>query len=384
MLDTSREILAQAVSSGALDLLSLPLPDRRKAGCLGALKPARVAAAKRAFTTRRVDLALATQMATKCVPQAGDLLLAKVEAVGLHARLESAEGRRCRLYPDDEIIVAFGARYAPDQFEAVVPDDLGPCDLAAGGGIAARVVSRHDRMSKPTRIIPIGLLADADGRIMNLRRFAITAEQRPKHAPVVIAIAGTSMNSGKTTTASSLVHGLSRAGLRVGAGKVTGTGSGGDLWSLVDAGADTVLDFTDIGYATTANLAPLEVEHVALSIINTLSSELVDIVVIEIADGVLQKETASLLSSPRFTSRLNGIVFASGDAMGADAGVRWLRDRDLPIMAVSGVVTTSPLGIRETEAVTGLPVLGTASLMDPVLASKLCFSLPEPAALMAK
>lgn len=377
-------MLAQAVSSGAFELLSLPQPDRRKAGHLGELKPARVAAAKRAFTTRRVDMALATQIVTRCVPQAGDLLLAKVEAVGLHARLESTEGRRCRLYPDDEIIVVFGARYAPDQFEAVVPDDLGPCDLAAGGGIAARVVGRHDRISKPTRIIPIGLFADVEGCIMNLRRFAIVAEQRPQHTPVVIAIAGTSMNSGKTTAASSLVHGLSRAGLRVGAAKVTGTGSGGDLWSLLDAGAETVLDFTDMGYATTANLAPLEVEHIALSIINKLSTERVDIIILEIADGVLQKETAHLLSSPRFKSRLNGIVFASADAMGADAGVRWLRERDLPIMAVSGVVTTSPLGIRETEDATGLPVLGIASLMDPVLAAKLCFSLPEAAALTAK
>ncbi|MDP1914107.1 molybdopterin-guanine dinucleotide biosynthesis protein MobB [Brevundimonas sp.] len=229
----------------------------------------------------------------------------------------------------------------------------------------------------------MGLFADAEGRIINLRRFAIPVEQRPRHTPVVIAIAGTSMNSGKTTTASSLVHGLSRAGLRVSAAKVTGTGSGGDLWSLVDAGAEKVLDFTDMGYATTANLEPLEVEHVALSIINTLSSDLVDVIIIEIADGVLQKETAQLLSSPRFKSRLNGIVFAAGDAMGAGAGVRWLRERDLPIMAVSGVVTTSPLGIRETEDATGLPVLGIASLMDPVLAAKLCFSLPEAAALTA-
>lgn len=383
MLDESRKMLAQAVSSGVLDLGPVPTRGRRNTGCLSELKSARVVAAKRAFTTRRVDLGLATQIVTRCVPQAGDLLLAKVEAVGLHARLESIEGRRCRLYPDDEIIVAYGARYAPDQFEAVVPDDLGPCDLAAGGGIAGRVVSWHDRTSKPTRIVPVGLFADAEGRIINLRRFAIPVEQRPRHTPVVIAIAGTSMNSGKTTTASSLVHGLSRAGLRVSAAKVTGTGSGGDLWSLVDAGAEKVLDFTDMGYATTANLEPLEVEHVALSIINTLSSDLVDVIIIEIADGVLQKETAQLLSSPRFKSRLNGIVFAAGDAMGAGAGVRWLRERDLPIMAVSGVVTTSPLGIRETEDATGLPVLGIASLMDPVLAAKLCFSLPEAAALTA-
>ena len=384
MKNEFKDTLALLRFSEALEPSSFPARYIRKAENLTTLGLGRVASAKRAFTTRRVCMTLATQLATKCIPEAGDLLLAKVESVGLHSRLESVEGRRCRLYPDDEIIVAFGARYAPDQFEAVVPDDLGPCDLAAGGGIAARVVSRHDRTTKPTRIVPIGLLADIEGRILNLRRFAVPAVQGPGPAPVVIAIAGTSMNSGKTTTASSLVHGLSKAGLRVGAGKVTGTGSGGDLWSLVDAGAETVLDFTDMGYATTANLAPDDVEHIALSIINKLSAESVDIVIIEIADGVLQSETAQLLSSPRFKSRLTGLIFAAGDAMGADAGVRWLRERDLPIMAVSGVVTTSPLGIRETNEVTGLPVMGIASLMDPVLATRLCFGPPVAAALAAR
>lgn len=373
-------MLPQALLDDAEELALPPLPERREALTGTDLKPGRVAAAKRAFTTRRVDFSLACRLTTKCAPLAGDLVLARVESVGLHARLESRDGRRCKLYPGDEIIVAFGARYAPDQFEAVVPDDLGPCDLAAGGGVAARVLSRHSKNMKPTRIVPIGLLGDAEGRILNLRRFALNDVQRPTGNPVVIVVAGTSMNAGKTTTASSLVHGLSRAGLKVSAGKVTGTGSGGDLWSLVDAGARTVLDFTDMGHASTAGLTPLEIEYVALSLVDQLSSGDVDVVIIEIADGVLQRETAHLLASSRFQSRLNGVIFAAGDAMGAAAGVNWLRDRGLPVLAVSGLVSASPLGGREVEDAVGLPVLGISSLADPVLATKLCMTLPVFAA----
>ena len=76
------------------------------------------------------------------------------------------------------------------------------------------------------------------------------------------------MNSGKTTTAASLIHGLKRAGLKVAAVKVTGTGSGGDLWSMSDAGAATTLDFTDLGHASTAGLPHTEVLRVANGLID--------------------------------------------------------------------------------------------------------------------
>jgi hypothetical protein len=46
----------------------------------------------------------------------------------------------------DAIIVAYGHRYAPDQFEAYVPEDLGPCHLVAGGGVAAREAERATRI----------------------------------------------------------------------------------------------------------------------------------------------------------------------------------------------------------------------------------------------
>ena len=338
------------------------------------LDPARVAAAKRAFTTRRADLGLACGLVNGRVPAAGDLVLARVVSIGMHGRLESPEGRRCRLYEGDEIIVAYGARYAPDQFEAIVPADLDICDLAAGGGVAARVLHRHDRVSKPTRIAPIGLLCDAQGSVLNLSRFALDDAPRPARYPVVIAVAGTAMNAGKTTTASALVQGLSRAALKVGTAKLTGTGSGGDLWSLFDAGAKQVLDFTDMGHATTAGIDPREVERVALGLIDHLAAADVDLIILEIADGVLQKETAHLLSSGRFKTRIDGIIFAAGDAMGAAAGVAWLDRQGLPTIAVSGLVTASPLAMREAEAATGLPVLGIATLADRVAAPKLCLS----------
>ncbi|MFN3727877.1 MAG: DUF1611 domain-containing protein [Allosphingosinicella sp.] len=341
------------------------------------LEPTRLTGAKRAFTTRRVELSLARRLATDCAPRAGDLLLARIESIGLHGRLESPHGRRCRLYPGDEIVVAYGARYAPDQFEAVVPENLDSCHLAAGGGIAARVVHRHESVAKPTRIAPIGLLAGEDKRILNLRQFALPDPRHPANRPTAIVVAGTSMNAGKTTTAAALVHGLALAGLRVGAAKVTGTGSGGDVWTLTDAGARRVVDFTDAGHATTAGLDLLEIERIALTLLDHLANEPSDIIVIEVADGVLQRETAHLLSAKRFQARIGGILFAAGDSMGAGAGVNWLRQRNLPLIGISGLVSASPLGAREARQATGLDVLDNATLSDPLVAPNLCLAATD-------
>lgn len=334
----------------------------------------RIERAKRAFTTRRIRFPQGVRLLREGCPQAGDLVLARVEALGQHQRLESPEGRRAQLYVGDEIVVAFGRRYAPDQFEAVVPDDLGPCDLIAGGGVAGKVLSRHARVKRATRIHPIGLIADRQGRRINLADAALPPRQLGARPIQVIAVAGTSMNAGKTTAAAGLIHGLCRAGLKVAATKVTGTGSGGDVWSMVDAGACQVLDFTDMGHASTAGLPLERIEAVAACLIEHSASCTPDVIVVEVADGVLQRETAALLASPQFRNQIDGVMFAAGDALGAVGGRDWLRAHGHNVIGVSGLISASPLASREAEAALGMPILTLDQLRDPVFAPTLCFA----------
>jgi hypothetical protein len=333
----------------------------------------RLERARKAFTTRRVEFSLCRRLLSEGQPRPGDLVLARIESVGQHQRIELHSGRRSKLYEGDEIVVAYGARYAPDQFHARVPDNLEPCDLVAGGGVAGEVTARHARMGRPTRLVPIGLLADRDGRVLNLEQFA-AGHAPPTQSPTVIVVAGTSMNAGKTTTAASLIRGLTLAGLRVGAGKLTGTGSGGDVWSMTDAGAITVLDFTDAGHATTAGATLSQLQDIAQSLIAGLAEAGADILVLEVADGLFQAETAALMSSPAFLDHVDGVLFAAGEAMGAAAGVDWMRQRGAPVLAISGLVSASPLGREEAEAATGLPVATISDLTDPLTAPRLCFA----------
>lgn len=335
----------------------------------------RLAGARHAFTTRNVNMDCAAQLDRKASPEVGDLVLARVVAIGHHTKLESPEGRRQQMYVGDEIVVAYGHRYAPDQFEAEVPATQEECHLVAGGGVASSMLAKHARTRNPTRIQPIGLLADWKGNVLNLRRFTKDVESvsARSNACKVVVIVGTSMNAGKTTTAAKLIHGLKRAGLRVGAAKVTGTGSGGDIWSMIDAGARTALDFTDLGHATTAGVPLPQLVEDSLKLVSTVSREN-DVAVIEVADGLLQEETAGLLKSRAFASVVDHVVLAAGDAMGAAYGHSWLRQNCLPVSLIAGCVSSSPLSIRETEAATGLKVATLAELSDSELAPSFCFA----------
>ncbi len=200
---------------------------------------------------------------------------------------------------------AYGNRYAPDQFESRVPVDLGPTNVAAAGGVAGDVVSSHLAMEAPTEIVPLGLLVDAEG-VVSLRRYApltvMPAEDthvQPRiGAPPVIAVLGTSMNSAKTTTVAAIVRGLSAARLDVAAGKVTGTGAGGDPRLFEDSGAAAAMDFTRFGFASTYRLGRGEIRDIFASMVRESTASGPDVIVLEIA-VVLDNIDADLGSDVR-------------------------------------------------------------------------------------
>jgi hypothetical protein len=332
----------------------------------------RLSRAKFAYTTRHVRYqALHTLLDGDRTPAIGDLVLARVERIGHHKGLERTDGRKAHLFPGDEIVVVYGNRYAPDQFEAEVPGDLGPCHLAAAGGIAARVASAHSSTGRPTAIAPVGLLGDAAGRPVNIAHWALGPPPPLDHRPLTLAVVGTTMNSGKTTAAAHLVVGLVRSGLRVGATKVTGTGAGGDIWLLTDAGASPVLDFTHAGLPSTYGVGPEAVERAMAVLTGHVAAAGVDVVIVEVADGLFHQGTGALLRSRTFAATVDGLLFAARDAAGASAGVQWLRREGLPVVAVSGSLTASKLAVEEAEMMLEVPVLGTAHLRDPAAARSL-------------
>lgn len=326
--------------------------------------------AKSGFTTRHVPRdAMLTLIGGMVRPRSGDVVLAAVARLGQHRRIEQPSGRRANLHIGDEILVVYADRYAPDQFEAQVPGDLGRAQLVAAGGIASAMLSRSLDVRNATDIVPIGLVGDGHGRALNIADFALKPVVVQRERPRTVAVIGTSMNSGKTTTIHYLVHGLSRAGARPGATKVTGTGSGGDYWVMIDAGAHRMLDFTDVGLASTYRQPMPEIERAFVELVDHLTVSGAGVNFVEVADGIYQRETSRLIESKIFHAIVDVVLFAAADATGAVAGAAHLKAIGLNVAGVTGRITRSPLAMREAAAATGLPVLTIAQLSD---ASTMC------------
>jgi hypothetical protein len=330
---------------------------------------------KIAYSCRRVDFKKAHNLVTdKRQPVSGDLVLCKVEQLGRLTKLELRNGRRAHIFPGDRIILCYGDRYAPDYYEAIVPGPMQPCDLAATGGIAGHVIARHEKVSAPTLLIPQGMIADKAGKVLNIMDFALKPAGPVSGKPLVLMVLGTAMNSGKTTVVSSLVRGLVNAGLNAGAAKLTGTGSGPDVWLMKDCGAEPVLDMVDAGLASTYKQPTRRIAGAIRLLTDHLAKSGVDAIVLEVADGLYHEETQALLgiASPATKAGQNhladladGVVFAASDAMGARTGVDMLRHAGMPILAVAGMLTRSPLAVREARENIGLPVLGREVLSAP-------------------
>lgn len=309
---------------------------------------------KVSYVARRVPrAALHMQLGISTNPAAGDVVLARVEKIGKNTTLELVDGRRSTLHEGDLVVVAFGNRYATLQFEAYAECLGDRCDLLSMGGLCGRVESKHDSVSEPSKLRIVGAIGDADGKSVRLRDYALSPTLSPRQiAPRVIAVCGTSMDAGKTYTVRSVILGLRKKGLRVAAIKLTGTASGKDTFSMLDAGAMPALDFIDGGYPSTYLCTPQELTDLYGVLLSQVTAQGADCVVVEIADGLVQRETTSLLTTSRFVGSVNAWLLAANDAPGAAGAVSILESWGIRPVCITGNASRSPLVRQEVEAAT--------------------------------
>jgi len=135
----------------------------------------------------------------------GDLVVTRVIRVGAHEHLEDAHGRRVKLHKGDLVVGACGNRYATDFYEGYYRP--GPkAHLLTAGGVIGTAVSWHTSCPAPTELEILGPLTDANDQSMSLEHFARPKPPSPPQSlsstePLAVAVVGSSMNSGKTTTA---------------------------------------------------------------------------------------------------------------------------------------------------------------------------------------
>lgn len=301
-------------------------------------------------------------------PQVGDVACFSVQSLGKFKRLLNAHCVNQTLFPGDLIIAAFGNRYASNQFEGYVPKEARfEYDLLSQGGTVGTASSWHTHYAAgPAKLIFKGYVTDEKGQILNtLQPPKLVPLSQP--LPSVLLSIGSSMDSGKTTSAAYLVRGLKQARKKVAYLKLTGTTYYKDTQLARDAGADIGLDFSDLGYPSTYLLPIEEVKAIFINLINrAIQAVQPDFVVVEIADGLLQRETTALLKDPSFMQMVSGTFLSIGDSLGAIGALDTLARMQITPLALCGLFTASPLMVKEVQENSSLPILGLAELANPL------------------
>ncbi len=283
-------------------------------------------------------------------PAAHDVMIARVKELGRHTRIELDSGRKAAFFVGDLLAVTFGRRYATGQFFGDIPGLQEEYHMLSQGGVCGRVLSAPNRFSAPTLLAPVGYLSDSAGRVVNLRDHGMVAIPGVSRAAIVVVV-GSSMDSGKTTMAANLIHGLSVAGCRVNAAKLTGTACVKDLNKMADAGASATRDFTHVGFASTSQASVAELHELCDVLISNLTADAPDYLVLEIADGIVQRETQLLLDYLSQRGLIDHLCLAVHDVLAAPTCLDILhRKWGLKATAVSGAATASPLSTGELRS----------------------------------
>ena len=297
------------------------------------------------------------------IPKKGDVALFEVLEIGKHSTIQSSAKRIMKIIEGDVIMAAFAERYATEQFEGYLPTEPTEIlDILGAGGAIGIVKSKHDNFKHipPTKVRLIGYLMNEKGQQINTIYSTLPKAEfngvLPSNSKVILSI-GSSMDSGKTTTAAFLARGLKTTGKKVAFIKLTGTCYTKDMDLVYDCGADVTVDFSDAGFPSTYMCEKSDLLNLYQTLLNKLQSHNPDYIVMEIADGVLQRETEFLLRDTAFMKTIDKVIFSCGDSLAAFYGIDFLSQLNITPVALSGVFTMSPLLIQEVKDRTSIPVL---------------------------
>lgn len=296
-------------------------------------------------------------------PQVGDVGVFEIIKLGKHKSIQCENKRNATILPEDWIMAAFGTRYATEQFEGYVPVDCNrELHILGAGGTVGIIKTMHDKFTDigPTTMKFIGTVMDDHGQVMNTKKMYHQqlkefSGKTAKTTKVILSV-GSSMDSGKTTSAAFLVRGLRKAGYSVAFIKLTGTVYTKDCDLNYDLGANITSDFGDLGFPSTYMCDELELLDLYESLLRRVMIVKPDYVLMEIADGLYQRETKLLLNNHTLMDTVHAVLFSAGDSLAAINGINVLHNWGIRPFAISGLLTASPLLIKEVKDNCYLPV----------------------------
>ncbi|HEU5218695.1 MAG TPA: hypothetical protein VFU23_08545 [Gemmatimonadales bacterium] len=338
-----------------------------------------------ASSTRNARLATDVIVGNDIVAREGYVLAVRIlEDKSTYNTVEDLSGRMVSMRAGDVLAGTLGSRRALRGYAGAVPSEIAVGDVINVlnlGGILGRCTSSNPDIGPPFKAEVLGAvlafpaLGDRIGRPATIADGAIPPAETLECASPVVYVAGTCMNAGKTVAATELVRGLTRAGLRVGACKLTGVSLMRDTLSMLDAGAVAAFTFNDAGAASTH--AGMTVP-VARGLFNRLAKERggrPDVIVAELGDGILgEYGVQDILNDPGLMGLGAAHVMAAPDPVGCwGAHQLYSGQYRLPITCFTGPATDNQVGRDYIARNLGLPahnaLRDAAGLVDTVRAA---------------
>lgn len=349
----------------------------------------RITVNKIASVAARLDLRKQVVLGQTIPATTGTVIAGRVlTSKNAYNKLEDVGGRMTELRPGDVIIGALGERHALHGYSGQVPASVAVGDrlqLLNIGGVLGVGATPAPGLGAPHEIEVLGSVQRFDGlersvgQPANIADAAWERSPLPEQMPPVLTLLGTAMDAGKTTAAAVIIGGMTRRGLRVAAGKLTGVSLRRDILQMADAGAEPVSLFTDFGVVTSS---PENAPPTARAILAHLAEAEPDVIVLEMGDGLLGTYgVQAILDAPDLRQAMTATVLCAQDPVGAWGAQQLLaHEHDTCAALVSGPVTDNPVGRSFCEEHLGLAahnaLLAPEELVDACLAA---LALPTPA-----
>jgi hypothetical protein len=332
---------------------------------------------KIASSTRNVKLPQEARISSEIIAAPGYIVAGRLHGEkGTYNQLEDVYGRMVPLHAGDVVAGVLGPRNALLGYAGVVPDEIEVGDrlhVLNLGGVIGKCTSGSPELGPPFDFEVLGsvlVFPDFENRKgtpahigMNALgaatsfagRNPITGEVDGGRVPIVY-IAGTCMNSGKTSTACKLIRAFTQRGLVVGGCKLTGVSLLRDALQMRDHGARHAYTFNDAGVVTTS---PETAVDSAKTILAHLGECGVDVIVAELGDGIAgEYGVQEILADSDLMSRTGAFVLCANDPVGAWGAQKMLQDLwGIEIDVVCGPATDNVVGTRYIERTLGCTAL---------------------------
>lgn len=290
--------------------------------------------------------------------ETGDYVVCKIIKKGSDTfKLELPNGRMRGVMGGETLVGVLGERHATLEATGTwkATEENGILHVLTAAGLLGKLTSKSVYIHEMTTIKYLGH-AFRDDKKLTMGDFVKPIEDKEFTTSVILFV-GTSMSTGKTTSARIVTNIFKMAGLKVVGAKLTGAGRYKDILAIKDVGANAVFDFVDAGLPSSIcnKYTYLKKVHYLKNLISSVDA---DLAVIEIGASPLEPYNGDL-AIEAIREQVKCIILSASDPY---AVFGLMKAFNITPNIVTGISTNTLAGQELVEKLCGVTAL---NLINP-------------------